>query len=206
MEAGGPYWSYFNFNKRKLYLLSEIVKYWMLNREFAKLIELVHVFSCIIWLCQLGRSRLLLWIIWFFCIFTSTNNENSLFPIWHIKSHQYFKNLFIPSPILQEPLFINLTFFRRILLALKTNSLLSPNHKHASGRWIKTPVSLETGIVLDHLGVLSRVLFALLVFQTCPSLFHPGPEPRVSPVRGDRGWARSCSHQQQWCVLPAYSG
>lgn len=61
--------SYFNFNKRKLYLLFEIVKYWVLNREFAKLIELVHVFICIIWLCQLGRSRLLLWIIWFFCIF-----------------------------------------------------------------------------------------------------------------------------------------
>lgn len=36
-----------------------------------------------------------------------------MFPVWHIKFHQYFRNLFILSPILQKPLFINLTFFRR---------------------------------------------------------------------------------------------
>lgn len=156
METGGTYSSYFNFNKRKLYLLFEIVKYWMLNREFAKLIELVHVFICIIWLCQLGRSRLFLWIIWFFCGFASTKHRNSLFPIWHIKLCQYFKNLFILSPILQASLFINLTFFSSFFLALSTNCLVTPEHKHASSRLIKIPVSPETGTVLDHLRVLQE--------------------------------------------------
>lgn len=50
-------------------------------------------------------------ILLYFCF--NQQWKSFMFPIWHIKFHQYFKNLFILNPILQEPLFTNLTFFRR---------------------------------------------------------------------------------------------
>lgn len=164
----------------------------MLSREFVKLIELVHAFICIIWLCQLGRSRLL-WIIWFFCIFASTNNWNSLFPIWHIKSHQYFKNVFILSPILQEPLLINLTSLKRFFTGTQ--------YQLFGDSWAQTclrQMNQKSSVSWDRDCPRSFRSASKLV----QNLFHPGPEPGASPVQGDRGWARICSHQQQWWMLP----
>lgn len=167
-----------------------MVKLWVLSREFAKLIELVHVFICIIWLCQLGTSRLL-WIIWFFCIFASTNNGNRLcFPfdisnsinISRIFSSwaPFYKNLY--SPIWPSS--------EGFLLALNTNCLVTPEHKHALGRWIKSPVSLETRTILDHSGVLSGVSFEQTVFQPCPRLVSPWPWAWVLCILGcqEMGW------------------
>lgn len=84
-----------------------------------------------------------LWISWIFLSYFCFNQQwkSFLLSTWHITFHQYFRRLSILSPIPPVPLFTNLTFFRRLLLALNTNYfhlwLVSANVP--MGRWSKSP-------------------------------------------------------------------
>lgn len=147
-----------------------MVKYWVFNMEFAKLIELVHVFICIIWLCQLGRSRLLLWIIWFFCIFASANSGIGLCfsfgTLNSINTSRIF--VFIPSPILQEPLFINLTCFRKFF----TGTL----YQLFGDSWAQTclrQMNQESSVPWDCPQSFRSAFKSLIIFYTCPRFISP---------------------------------
>lgn len=66
-------------------------------------------------------------------------------------------------------------------------SPVTPQHKPASGRWIKSLEVFETGTVLDDLGVLPRVSFTQIQASK-HSFFHCGPKAVSSPNPRGPGW------------------
>lgn len=200
------YSRYFDYNKKELYLLFETVKYWV-HMEFSQGIALVYVFVCIIWLYQQGR-RFFLWIIWIFCIFASTNDENCFCFPPDMSNSINISSLSILSPILQESLSINLTFFRRFLQVLNSNYfqlwLYSTNVPQANES--KVHVLWDRDCSESFRSASKSLIHTNTGFQPCPELLPPLPWARsLSQSHCIWGQGGSSSHQQQqqqWWTLP----
>lgn len=131
-----------------------------------------------------------------------------LFSTWHVKFHQYFKSLSILSPILQESLSINLTFFRRFLLVLNSNYfqlwLYSTNVPQANES--KVRVLWDRDCSESFRSASKSLIHTNTGFQPCPELLPPLPWARsLSQSHCIWGQGGSSSHQQQqqqWWALP----
>lgn len=200
---GLTYSSYFDFNNKKLYLLFEIVNCWVLCREFAKWIELVYVFVFITWLCQQGRSRFFLWIIWIFRTSASINNENG----------------FCFPPDISNSINISRAFPSCAPFCKKLYPPIWPSSEGFC--WHSIPIVFSSAqTCLRQMNQKSSVLWD----TDCPGSFRSAsksliqantgfqPHPRLLPLwpwagglsqsQGSREQGGSSSQQQQWWALP----
>lgn len=130
----------------------------------------------------------------YFCL--NQQWKSFLFSTWHTKFHQYFKSLSILSPIPQESLSANLTFFRRFLLVLNSNYfqlwLRSTNVLQA--HWDRPPAQGKGGRSPGHgwepVFVWMRLLEALL------------NDSGQSLSQRTLDFWFVCLRQQQWWALP----
>lgn len=190
VEMGGPYSSYFDFNNKKLYLLFEIVKYWVLTREFAKWIELVCVLFVLFDYVNKEVTDS-------FCerfeysIFLLQPTMKIIF-LFHLTYWipSIFQGSFHPEPYSRITFICQFDPLQKVFAGTRCQlfSPVTPQHKPASGRRTRSLEVFETGTVLDRLGALPRVPFSQIqASKHVPAFFHCGPEPAASPSPGRPG-------------------